>query len=585
MANNAHRNVSVDITGNNDDLSRAYDDAMRKSKQFSDEEEKNRKRDEDGMAKRAWAVKSALEGMGGNFKSLGMQSNLIMAGVIAAIAGLGPASIATAGLITLAFGAAFASIGIVAAAQSPIVRGEFSELWDDIKSDVADISKPFEQALLQLPDIWRGVFSTFRPEMESSFGQLGPVFETFFERFSVGFAALAPAIGPLSDGLSALLDSLGMQAPAIFGHFSDALISLANTAQTHADDFVSLLQGIFAFTSSTAEVLGVIATEWNKLLSYVESTLNYVGNGAWTVGDLDNSDATWQRLNATLTTAAGKINDVALSMDDAKVSAAALRDEINLLSGVHVSADRAALAYATQLGALTSAEASSTAGIALNTEQGRKNYDLFLKLIEKSHAYIGAKADEGVTVGELQGVYETHRSDLRDAASNLGVNENKAKDLIDRYLKIPKSIDTKIDADTSGAQSSVDNFITLNSGRRIPIDVYNRNSQLKDGGMVGRDGYASGGPLRGPGGSRTDSIPINASRGEFIMNASATRRYLPQLESMNSGKGVGGMTGTTVIYQINTSVAPTANLAAVGGAVVEAIQSYEQRSGRSWRSN
>jgi hypothetical protein len=41
----------------------------------------------------------------------------------------------------------------------------------------------------------------------------------------------------------------------------------------------------------------------------------------------------------------------------------------------------------------------------------------------------------------------------------------------------------------------------------------------------------------------------------------------------------------TVIYNINTSVAPTANLAAVGGVVVEAIQSYEQRSGKSWRSN
>jgi hypothetical protein len=584
MANNAHRNVSVDITGNSDDLSRAYDDAMRKSKQFSDEEEKNRKRDEDGMKSRAWATKSALADMGGNFKSLGLTAEAIFLGIYAGIAVLGPASVAVAGLITLAFGAAFASIGIVAAAQHPVIRGEFSELWDDIKNDVADISKPFEKALLELPDIWRGVFSTFRPEMESSFGKLGPVLETFFERFSTGFAALAPSIGPLSDGLSALLDSLGLQAPAIFGHFSDAIISLADTATRHADDFAAMLQGIFAFVSSTAEVIGVLATEWNGLLAHVEGALKSVANGAWTVADLDNSNAAWQRITATLTTTIGQINNVATSMADATVSASALKDELNELSGVHVSADRAALTYATQLDQLTGAEFRSTEGIALNTVQGRKNYDLFLKLIEKSHSYINAKADEGVTVSQLGGIYDTHQSDLREAARNLGVSEEKAKDLINRYLKIPKSIDTKIGADTSGAQSAVDNFVTLNSGRRIPIDVYNRNAQLASGGMVGRDGYASGGPLRGPGGSRTDSIPINASRGEFIMNASATRRHLPQLESMNSGRGM-GVGGRTVVYNINTSVAPTANLAAVGGVVVEAIQSYEQRSGKSWRNN
>jgi len=49
-------------------------------------------------------------------------------------------------------------------------------------------------------------------------------------------------------------------------------------------------------------------------------------------------------------------------------------------------------------------------------------------------------------------------------------------------------------------------------------------------------GFASGGLLRGPGGPTADRIPILASNGEYIVNAAATRRWLPLLEAINSGR-------------------------------------------------
>ena len=47
-------------------------------------------------------------------------------------------------------------------------------------------------------------------------------------------------------------------------------------------------------------------------------------------------------------------------------------------------------------------------------------------------------------------------------------------------------------------------------------------------------------------------------------------------------QGRGGMGGAT--YQVNVSVAPTADQASVGKAVVEAIAAFERRSGRGWRA-
>lgn len=50
--------------------------------------------------------------------------------------------------------------------------------------------------------------------------------------------------------------------------------------------------------------------------------------------------------------------------------------------------------------------------------------------------------------------------------------------------------------------------------------------------------FRDGGRVRGPGGPRSDSIPANLSRDEFVVNADATRRNLPLLEAINSGRDV-----------------------------------------------
>jgi tape measure domain-containing protein len=48
-------------------------------------------------------------------------------------------------------------------------------------------------------------------------------------------------------------------------------------------------------------------------------------------------------------------------------------------------------------------------------------------------------------------------------------------------------------------------------------------------------GFATGGPVSGPGTGTSDSIPALLSSGEFVINARATSRYRSLLESINSG--------------------------------------------------
>ena len=54
------------------------------------------------------------------------------------------------------------------------------------------------------------------------------------------------------------------------------------------------------------------------------------------------------------------------------------------------------------------------------------------------------------------------------------------------------------------------------------------------GGAVG-SGLATGGQVRGPGTSTSDSIPAWLSDGEFVMRAKAVKKYgLPKMHAMNA---------------------------------------------------
>lgn len=86
------------------------------------------------------------------------------------------------------------------------------------------------------------------------------------------------------------------------------------------------------------------------------------------------------------------------------------------------------------------------------------------------------------------------------------------------------------------------------------------------GGVIGGLlGFAEGGHIRGPGTSTSDSIPIMASNGEYIINAKATRKHLPLLEAINSGKAPAFATGGRIGASLSNTYAPSVNVNVAGG--------------------
>ena len=86
---------------------------------------------------------------------------------------------------------------------------------------------------------------------------------------------------------------------------------------------------------------------------------------------------------------------------------------------------------------------------------------------------------------------------------------------------------------------------------------------------------AYGGIIRGKGTSKSDSIPAWLSNGEFVVNASATSKHLPELQAMNA-EGFSRGTITPIRagknqYNLGTSVLPPMSMSNVGVGGVQHV--------------
>ena len=95
----------------------------------------------------------------------------------------------------------------------------------------------------------------------------------------------------------------------------------------------------------------------------------------------------------------------------------------------------------------------------------------------------------------------------------------------------------KINGDNTDAKTKIkatQDAIDALTGKTIPITYTGTTGPSRaGGGITGSFRMARGGRLSGPGTGTSDSIPIDASHGEFITNARATAKHLPLLEAIN----------------------------------------------------
>lgn len=127
---------------------------------------------------------------------------------------------------------------------------------------------------------------------------------------------------------------------------------------------------------------------------------------------------------------------------------------------------------------------------------------------------------------------------------NANVDEARAA-LADLGVKA-ENIDTFLTEWKAGRETGMDNRVAQRIDERAAAPASQAEVNASGGSPwfsddVGVFRRARGGRISGPGGPRGDQIPAYLSDGEFIINAAATRQWLPLLNAINAGRvpGIG----------------------------------------------
>ena len=117
-------------------------------------------------------------GAGGVMKGLAplMGNVVVLVGLVAVVLWTLPLLGATVGVaLVLAFGAAIAGVGIVAAAQAEKVKDAFGDLKDNVVRDLKSMAAPLEQTLVDVAGDLQSLFDSLSPHLEDAFAEMAPV--------------------------------------------------------------------------------------------------------------------------------------------------------------------------------------------------------------------------------------------------------------------------------------------------------------------------------------------------------------------------------------------------------------------------
>lgn len=212
----------------------------------------------------------------------------------------------------------------------------------------------------------------------------------------------------------------------------------------------------------------------------------------------------------------------------------------------------------------------ATGSMNLNTQAGRDNYAAAQEIIQANADYVQSLVNSGASQGTVNKAIADGEAAFRGQMRAMGVSEGKINELaiaFDDMNKIVKETpnEVNVDADTDPATRALNEFIAKANASKASVtitatpptkeqrlaalieqrkkfqqslDRIKGNRGMDDvmksrfrldiasiNALIASGNYASGGLIRGAGTPTSDSIPINASNGEFMMQASAVRAY------------------------------------------------------------
>jgi hypothetical protein len=224
-------------------------------------------------------------------------------------------------------------------------------------------------------------------------------------------------------------------------------------------------------------------------------------------------------------------------------------------TGSFIALNEATESFNSKLLDLDDAVRTNGRTLSTHSREGLRNRDALQAAAGAARELFLQDIASGVPMNEA---IERHRKriiKLREEATASFNNKKATDDLIKKYGEVPKDLQTKIKTDEKGFQNVYRDLRRLQymqdalrrglspqaaedewkkaEGRRVTDEARARGV----GGSASGPGYATGGPVYGPGTRTSDSIIARLSNGEFVQPTNVVEHYgVPVMEALRSKK-------------------------------------------------
>lgn len=253
------------------------------------------------------------------------------------------------------------------------------------------------------------------------------------------------------------------------------------------------------------------------------------------------------------------------AMKDAKTKADGLKEALDALNGVHIQAGKAALDVQGKIADLTKSLRDNGTTLDITSDKGRANMGVIYDLASAINSHAQAVVDETGSVSAGNDALKSSRDEFDKVLTHAGLSKDAIQHFNDTLLATPTLVPVVVSVDTYGALQKMREFHDKATGL-VTISVGSISTGT-------RSTFATGGRIYGPGSDTSDSVPIMASRNEFVLNAGAARAIgYTNLERWNTSYGGGG---SAVRPQLAAQSGGAA--AHAGGATAGGVAAVEMR--------
>ncbi|WP_256789806.1 phage tail tape measure protein [Frankia sp. AvcI1] len=295
-------------------------------------------------------------------------------------------------------------------------------------------------------------------------------------------------------------------------------------------------------------------------------------------------DVVSKMLGAGLSAEQAKLGMAALDIASGGADQAVkdLTATLNLFAGYGLGAQQSADAFATAINGITDKSAlatTATGGFSTaltgNSNEAIKNRGAIMQAITAAEQHATAVTQLTNDTAQGTAAFQEHKQAIIDAATAAGLDKTQVEALIDSLNMIPNETTAKVIVDgAKSGKADVDDLrnalasIPKTSVYRVQVEreYYSASSPNSPAASF----YASGGPIggqvTGPGTGTSDSVPIMASNGEWVINSRAAGGYGSRaMAAVNagaaqiiipSGYATGGPVGVLRGYAAGGTITP-----------------------------